>query len=270
MASVLRARVSTALLLAALVIGVLVWLPPQAAVAMVVLVVLAGAWEWAGLAGLNGAAARIGYVAAIAIVMSGAWRYTAASEGLVRFLQLTAAWWLLALLWVLAAARTAGPRSAAFVGFVVLVPAAIGLGRLALVVPHGPDLLLFLLVLVAAADVGAYFGGRRFGRYKLAPTVSPGKTWEGFAAGMLCAAIAAAGGVLLFGQPALPWLLVCMSVALVSVVGDLLESMFKRAAGLKDSGGLLPGHGGVLDRLDSLTAAAPAFLLGLHALGVAG
>jgi phosphatidate cytidylyltransferase len=134
--------------------------------------------------------------------------------------------------------------------------------------PDGRTLLLYLLVLIAAADVGAYFGGRSLGRHKLAPRVSPGKTWEGFIAGMLAAAAAAAAGAALFGAPIGPWIAVCVVTALVSVVGDLAESMFKRRVGLKDSSNLLPGHGGVLDRVDSLTAAGPMFLLGLHLLGV--
>jgi phosphatidate cytidylyltransferase len=128
-------------------------------------------------------------------------------------------------------------------------------------------LLLFLLVLIAAADIGAYFGGRRFGRRKLAPRVSPNKTWEGFWSGVAAAGCAAVVGGWLLGKPLLPWVAVCVAVALVSVVGDLVESMFKRQAGLKDSSSLLPGHGGVLDRLDSLSAAGPMFLLGLLLLG---
>jgi phosphatidate cytidylyltransferase len=149
------------------------------------------------------------------------------------------------------------------------VPAAVALGRLVELEPDGQALLLFLLVLIAAADVGAYFGGRRFGRRKLAPRVSPGKTLEGLVAGFATAGLAAAAGAYLLGFPALPWLALCLLVALVSVVGDLSESMFKRRAGLKDSGALLPGHGGILDRIDSVTAASPVFLLGLHLLGVA-
>jgi phosphatidate cytidylyltransferase len=136
-----------------------------------------------------------------------------------------------------------------------------------LIEPQGRELLLFLLVLTAAADVGAFFGGRRFGRRKLAPAVSPGKTWEGLMSGMLAASLAAAGGAQLLGHPLLPWLGLCLGVAMISVVGDLVESMFKRRTGLKDSGSLLPGHGGVLDRIDSLTAAAPAFVLGRMAFG---
>jgi len=268
-ASGLRQRVVTALLLAGLVVAVLLWMPPVAAVAVVFVVMLAGAWEWAGFAGLTSAPQRLGYLLAVACAIVAAWRATAEPAGLVRFLQVAAVWWIVGLLWLVIASQRGGRVAAACVGFAVLVPAAIGFGRLALLEPRGQLLLLFLLVLVAAADVGAYFGGRSLGRHKLAPRVSPGKTWEGFAAGMLGAAVAAVAGAALFERPVLPWLGVCVLVALVSVVGDLVESMFKRRAGLKDSGALLPGHGGVLDRIDSLSAAAPTFLLGLLMLGAA-
>jgi phosphatidate cytidylyltransferase len=150
----------------------------------------------------------------------------------------------------------------------VLVPAAIGLGRIVLIEPEGRVLLLFLLVLVAAADVGAYFGGRTLGRRKLAPRVSPNKTWEGLISGLVFAALVALAGAAMFGQRSLPWVGICVTVAVASVVGDLIESKFKRGAGLKDSGTLLPGHGGVLDRIDSHVAAAPIFLLGLQWLGM--
>lgn len=269
MSSGLRERIFTALLLAALVLGVLFWLPPVAAVAAVVLAMLAGAWEWAGFCGWSGPAQRAAYVLAIAAGIAAAWWFSSDAVTLVMFLWAAALWWLAAYLWLAFAAGRGGRAAVVAVGFAVLVPAAVGLARIALVQPHGQLLLLYLLVLIAAADVGAYFGGRRFGRHKLAPRVSPGKTWEGFAAGMLGAAAAALLGAWLFEQPRLPWVAVCLVVALVSVVGDLFESQFKRRAGLKDSGNLLPGHGGVLDRVDSLTAAGPVFLLGLHLLGVA-
>jgi phosphatidate cytidylyltransferase len=265
----LRQRVVTGLLLAGLVIVVLLLLPPAVAVAAVLIVVAAGAWEWAGFAGLAAAAERIGYVAAIGLAVAAAWRLTISTPALVAFLAATAAWWVAAFVWLAVAPARGGPRAAAAAGFAVLVPAAIGITRLVAIDSEGQVLMLFLLILIAAADVGAYFGGRALGRRKLAPRVSPGKTWEGFAAGMLAAMLAAGAGAMLFGQPLLPWLAVCAVVALVSVVGDLAESMFKRRAGLKDSSALLPGHGGVLDRVDSLTAAGPVFLLGLIALGVA-
>jgi phosphatidate cytidylyltransferase len=269
-ASGLRQRVVTALLLAALIIVILLWLPPGVAVATVMVVVAAGAWEWAGLAGINSSAGRVVYAAAVAAGIAAAWWLTRAAPTLAAFLWCAAAWWVLSLAWLVLAPGRGGPGVTAAAGFAVLVPAAVGLGRLVQLEPSGQVLLLFLLVLVAAADIGAYFGGRAFGRHKLAPRVSPNKTWEGLWAGMLAAAGAGTAGGLLFGTPLLPWVFMCMAVALVSVVGDLVESMFKRKAGLKDSSALLPGHGGVLDRLDSLTAAGPVFLLGLLLLGMSG
>jgi phosphatidate cytidylyltransferase len=266
----LRARVVTALLLAAAVICILFWLPPGVAVLAVMIVVAAGAWEWAGLAGLQATGARVGYTVAVGIATALAWGLTETVPARIAFLWVAAGWWLVALAWLTVAPGRGGPRVAALAGFLVLVPAAVALGRLVELQPSGQSLLLFLLVLIAAADVGAYFGGRRFGRRKLAPRVSPGKTLEGFVAGLAAAGLTAAAGAWLLGFPTLPWLVLCLLVALVSVVGDLSESMFKRRAGVKDSGALLPGHGGILDRLDSLSAAGPVFLLGLYLLGVAG
>lgn len=127
-----------------------------------------------------------------------------------------------------------------------------------------------LLAIVWAADVGAYAFGRLFGRTKLAPAVSPGKTLEGMAGGLLLAALAAGVAAALLGLPVARVATLGVATALVSVLGDLTQSMFKRNVGLKDSGRLLPGHGGVLDRIDSLTAAIPLFAGGLWLLGVAG
>jgi len=267
-ASGLRQRVPTALLLAALVVVILFWLPPGVAVAAVMVVVAAGAWEWAGFAGIAAQPGRIAYAAAVMSCVGFAWLL--ATPTLRSLLWCSAAWWLVATAWVVLAPGAGGRWITALSGFLVLVPAALGLGRIAELVPNGQLLLLFLLVLIAAADVGAYFGGRRFGRRKLAPRVSPYKTWEGFWSGIFAAAAAAVLGGWLLGAQLLPWVAVCVLVALVSVVGDLVESMFKRKAGLKDSSGLLPGHGGVLDRLDSLSAAGPMFLLGLMVIGVPG
>jgi phosphatidate cytidylyltransferase len=263
----LRQRIGTGLLLAALVIVILLGMPPAVAVAAVMVVVAAGAWEWAGFAGIASQAGRIAYAAAVMLGVAAAWRLTRAEAALVVVLSVAAAWWIAAVAWLVLAPARGGPRVAAIVGFVVLVPAALGLGRLAELAPNGQVLLLFLLVLIAAADIGAYFGGRRFGRRKLAPRISPNKTWEGFWSGVAAAGCAAVIGGALLGEPLLPWVAVCVAVALASVVGDLVESMFKRQAGLKDSSSLLPGHGGVLDRLDSLSAAGPMFLLGLLLLG---
>jgi phosphatidate cytidylyltransferase len=264
----LRARIATALLLAALVIVVLVWLPAEVAVALISVAIFAGGYEWARFARLQSVPARLAYAAAVLLALTGAEMLASDPRWLINILRIAAVWWLVAFLWLALRAQAGGRLAAAGVGFLVLVPAGIGLSHLVMLQPHGQLLLFYLIVLIAAADVGAYFGGRKFGRRKLAPHVSPGKTWEGFAAGMLAAAAVAVASAFIFDIPLWPWLFLCELVALVSVVGDLTESMFKRHVGLKDSGRLLPGHGGILDRIDSLTAAAPTFLLGLLALGL--
>jgi phosphatidate cytidylyltransferase len=156
-------------------------------------------------------------------------------------------------------------------GAAVLVPPFVALGRLALTtrgLASGPIAVLWLVLLVVAADVGAYFAGRSLGKRKLAPRVSPGKTWEGVGGGLALVALVAACGALYFGLPPLAAIAFACAVGIFSVIGDLTESMFKRAAGLKDSGNWLPGHGGLLDRLDSVTAAAPLYALGLFGSGV--
>jgi len=125
-----------------------------------------------------------------------------------------------------------------------------------------------VLILVWAADIGAFFVGRRFGRTRLAPNVSPGKTWEGVVGGALASALVAFLGSGWFNIPVLQFVPLCLAVVAFSIVGDLTESLLKRFAGVKDSGSLFPGHGGVMDRIDSVTAAAPILFFGLVLFGV--
>jgi len=125
-----------------------------------------------------------------------------------------------------------------------------------------------VLVLAWAADIGAYFAGRNLGRLRLAPWVSPNKTWEGVLGGLFAGSLVALAGTAWFEMPPLGFLSLCVAAVLVSVVGDLVESMFKRQRGMKDSGNLLPGHGGVLDRIDSLTSSVPLLALGFCWLGL--
>jgi len=179
-------------------------------------------------------------------------------------------WWAAATLWVLrfksSEAHVASPWRGLLAGCVVLLPTFLSLSALHRETAFGPGYVLFLLFLIWAADSGAYFAGRRFGKHKLAPRVSPGKSWEGFAGGLSSAAVVAVTGGRMLGLSgeAMVWFgPLCLVVVMLSVVGDLLESLFKRSAGVKDSGHFLPGHGGALDRIDSITAAAPAFYLGL-------
>jgi len=188
----------------------------------------------------------------------------------------TCAWWLLVLSWIarypVGFDESHPPRWLNAGAGLLVVPGTIAAVTLLHGAPDGALRLLFAFVLVWAADVGAYFAGRALGRRKLAPNVSPGKTWEGVFGGLtLSLLIAAVAGTWLFhlqGTAWLPFLLLCVAVVLLSIVGDLGESLLKRQVGVKDSGTLLPGHGGVLDRVDSLLAALPAMALGLRWLNL--
>jgi phosphatidate cytidylyltransferase len=157
---------------------------------------------------------------------------------------------------------------AAVAGILALVPAWIALARLRVDFERGAEWVLFALILVQLADIGAFFAGRRFGRHRLAPSVSPGKTWEGVIGGFIASGLVAVLGSHRFGIPLAQFLPVCFAVVAFSIVGDLTESLLKRFAGLKDSGRLFPGHGGVMDRIDSVTAAAPVLFFGLILIGV--
>jgi len=261
----LRQRVITALVLAPFVLLVILWVPHPITAAILALLVAAGAWEWSAFPGFTHHATRLGYVAFIAACVVLAWHLGVDSFESNLLLYASLAWWVLALLWILLAPASVNRATAAVAGLFALVPVWLALVRLH---AHGPQLMLFLLLLVVAADIGAYFAGRALGRHKLAPRVSPGKTWEGVGGGLVAAALMAAFGVWWFSMDTVPFMGLCVLVAVASVIGDLTESMFKRHAGLKDSGNLLPGHGGVLDRVDSVTAAAPVFLIGLERLGL--
>ena len=180
-------------------------------------------------------------------------------------------WWVLAagMIWAVERQRLdLGPHPLLrlCLGLPVLLPAWLSLVALHGRGHAGPELVLYLLVLVWGVDTAAYFAGRRWGRRKLCPHVSPGKTWAGLYGALLCGLILGAvfglGAGLVFPEMLLFTLLTLVTV-LASVIGDLLESLLKRSAAVKDSGTLLPGHGGVLDRVDSLTAAAPVFVAGL-------
>lgn len=261
----LRQRVITALVLGLLVILSILAVPHSVTVAVLSLLMLAGAWEWSAFPGFTQYSARLAYVAVIAVCVVTAWYIGVESVESDLLLYAALAWWVLALLWIAVASTNVNRGTAAIAGLFVLVPAWLALVRLH---AHGPHLLLFLLLLVVAADIGAYFAGRAFGTHKLAPRVSPGKTWEGVCGGLLAAALMAGVGVWWFQMNTVPFMALCIVVAIASVIGDLTESLFKRHAGLKDSGNLLPGHGGVLDRVDSVTAAAPVFIIGLERLGL--
>lgn len=261
----LRQRIITALALAAVAVTAIFLLPHSAMMVLLGLLVLAGAWEWSAFPGFTSRSARLGYVAVVALGIGAVWFFARKGGSLDAVLYAALVWWLIAFIWIVAVPSNVNSASAAIAGLFVLVPAWLALVQLH---AHGPGLMFFSIVLVVAADVGAYFSGRRFGRNKLAPRVSPGKTWEGVYGGVIGAVLVSFVGVFWFSMPPVPFILVSLATIVASIVGDLTESMFKRHAGVKDSGSLLPGHGGVLDRVDSVTAAAPVFLIGLERLGL--
>ena len=267
----LRTRILTAAVLACLLLGGLFLLPASWAVFGFGAVFTIGAWEWGGFGALRGIAPRGAYAAGVALLLLLAWRWTADREHLLLLLRAACLWWLIALLWLSLAPSRHRPALALLCGLPVLVPAFVSLARLDAGSggpARGPVLVLWLVLLVIAADIGAYFAGRNFGRRKLAPRVSPGKTWEGALGGLLMVLLVAWAGAAHFGLSVPSTLAFGCAVGIFSIIGDLTESMFKRAAGLKDSGVLLPGHGGLLDRIDSVTAAAPLYALGLFGSGV--
>jgi phosphatidate cytidylyltransferase len=266
---VLKTRIITAAVLIGLLLVVILWLPPVATKVAMTAVVLAGAWEWSAFLRLQALPGRVAYVCVVAACLAALWRLTLAEPACLLLLLVALGWWVAALLWVVFAPRRAASWSAAVAGLLALAPAWVALVRLRIDVPRGAQWLLFALCLVWAADIGAYFAGRSFGRVRLAPLVSPGKTWEGVLGGLLLAALVALWGSRWFAVPMVPFVALCLGVVAFSIVGDLTESLLKRFAGLKDSGTLFPGHGGVMDRIDSLTSALPLLLLGLVVMGVA-
>jgi phosphatidate cytidylyltransferase len=266
----LRKRVLTAVVLGAVLLAIVLWLPKGATVGVMTLLVLAGAWEWSAFLLLGTPVLRAAYVLLVAALLLGAWRVSATPEGRDLLLSVAVLWWLTALLWIAFAPRRVAPWSAGAAGVLALVPAWLALVRLRLALPNGAQWVLFALLLVWVADIGAFFCGRRFGRIRLAPNVSPGKTWEGVLGAFAVSAVVSIAGSLWFHVPLAAFLPLCLAAVGFSIIGDLTESLLKRFAGVKDSGSVFPGHGGVMDRIDSLTGAAPVLVLGLTQLGVVG
>lgn len=280
----LKQRIITALILAPAAISAIFYLPINYFAMMLMAIIAIGAWEWARFMGLVSTTQRLIYVVVTSALIFAVWymlpvdRTWLVSSGVQS--EISSILWLGVLWWVLAALlMLLYPKSSRFwannkfliaiFGWLTLIPTWLAfmllrLNSYALDEYQGAQLLMYLFMLVWSADIGAYFAGKALGKNKLMPNVSPGKTIEGFVGGIIFAAIL----TIVVGS-SLQWtmeqyvtaLFVTLLITTVSVLGDLTESMFKRQAGVKDSGRILPGHGGVLDRIDSLTATAPVFTL---------
>jgi phosphatidate cytidylyltransferase len=261
----LKQRIITASILFALFLAAVFGLPPLGWQALVLVVVWQGAVEWARLSGLSGRAASAYLLLTLALMAGIVWfdnSVTLQQQAwlhLVCYLLAVLLWVFVVPAWLIAGWRPQNTWLMGIVGWVVLLPTGLAMIDLR---AFNPWMLLFVMTVVMVADISAYFAGKRFGKNKLAPAISPGKTWEGVIGAMIgvtvyVIVVAWASGI--YKQyPVFPALIVAgwWWVAL-AVIGDLFESAVKRQAGVKDSGALLPGHGGLLDRIDALTSTLP-------------
>lgn len=265
----LKSRVITSVVLATLVLAALLVLPTTwLSVVLAVLLLVAGGWENTRLAGIESVIGQVAWILVLCLGGAALIWATHIPSAVPAILGSATAGWLVLALWLRFPAFGRPEPSGDRPHFQPLKLIVIGLILLAAFVAiswlhfYSPWRVVFLLFVIAAADIGAFFTGHRFGGPKLAPVISPGKTWSGAAGGMAAAILAAA----VFSRvlPDIPLnpgqaVLVAVVLAALSICGDLLISLFKRHRGLKDTSALLPGHGGMLDRVDSLSAAAPVF-----------
>ncbi len=266
-------RVLTAIVLLPLVLWALFTLPPTGIAILIGVTVTIATWELTALIGLNTASGRILYTLLMGVFGVSGSMLLLQGGSLFPVFAVASIWWIYAVVHILKEDGTYGGVFGSYfgrliAGFVVMLPTWLGFLTLYTSDSAAPNLLLYVLVLVWVADSFAYFAGKAWGRHKLAPAVSPGKSIEGVFGGLIGVAIVATGaGLFLWqheGKDLYIWIALSLLTGAVSVVGDLTESIFKRRAGVKDSGKLLPGHGGMFDRIDALTAAVPVFAFGWH------
>ena len=272
----LTKRILTALVLLPIAVGIVLLAPLPWFASIVALAFALAMWEWTTLCGVAAGWLRTSAVVVFVAICAGLWLIRDTSIWWL-VIALGVAWWAVALGWFRHVAFGAAPLTRNVVikllagGFVV-IPAWVAAVQLHGDPDHGPYWVLFMLVLIWAADSFAYLAGSRWGRTKLAPRISPGKTIAGVRGALLGAGLIAVLGGWLLGETGWSWALLVMLAIVtiaVSIVGDLFESLMKRQANVKDSGSLFPGHGGLLDRLDSVFAAFPVFVAGKALIDVA-
>jgi phosphatidate cytidylyltransferase len=272
-----RTRLIAAFIMGPLTIAAVLLLPTPWMVAVGAVLFLAGMWEWFALAEIDDTLSRtVLLVVNLLLMVALVWGSSGEAGGSLVLFKLAVVggvvWWLLSMLWLMHYDFASDHDTHARVFKLAAATLAVVPAWCALALLHrdAPGWLLLALAMVWATDTGAYFAGRRFGRRKLAPRISPNKTVEGLVGGLVLGLVVAVGGAALLGTPVtlLPLVaLVAVLAVLFSVVGDLFESLLKRHVGAKDSGTLIPGHGGILDRIDSQLAALPVFALGKIWLG---
>lgn len=275
----LKQRIITALILAPLMVGGIFFLPIEQFAYFIGFIVTVAAWEWANLAGYTSPVVRLGYAAfvAMAVAVTGYFIQQVAPLSTI-ILSVGAAWWLLACFLIIQYPKKVSLWQAkparAVLGLLVLIPMWVGFMILKSQ-EYSSLIIVYVMLLIWGADTGAYFAGKTWGKAKLAPNVSPGKSWAGFWGGLATTVLIGIIFLLCINH----WLrpvtvddcvllaIITVITAVISVMGDLLESMMKRHRGIKDSSQLLPGHGGVLDRIDSMASAVPVFAFLMVLLG---
>lgn len=278
----LKQRVLTALVLGPFIIwSILTFSHLALSIEMGLIVMLAG-WEWARLAGVNQQLGRVSYaLVVVGCLLLVAWLLHANPDVLMPILYIATIWWIFAIFLIVFSNKKPIETAESFsfstmlikllLGMLVLTGAFVSVIGLHRTEAYGATYILILFILIWGADTFAYFTGKAFGKRKLARNVSPGKSWEGVAGGLIATVIVAYIISVYLGLEAhLKWYFVVIAIITVifSIVGDLIVSLFKRRVGVKDSSQLLPGHGGILDRIDSLLSASPVFLVCLLAVGV--
>jgi len=273
----LRQRVVTAVIIGVAFLALVLLSSPIWFAILSGAVFLIAAWEWSDLAGLTNRVAQMLYLVAFIAITSYVIALVPAALSIMlkKWLHLSVVFWLVALALVAAYPAStrflSNPSANVLVGLILIFPTWLALFYLKQQQLRG-GLILLVVAMIAIADMGAYFAGVRFGKHKLAPSVSPGKSWEGVAGGMLFNVLFVAGLSYYFAwttAQGIKLALVAIAVTAASIVGDLFESMIKRQRGVKDSGTILPGHGGILDRIDGWMAAVPVFTL-LYMFGCTG
>ncbi|MDG2018200.1 MAG: phosphatidate cytidylyltransferase [Porticoccaceae bacterium] len=265
-----KQRFATASVLALLFVSALVFFSTSAFVSFIILVVLIAGWEWSGLSRIESVSGQLLFLLGLLLSMLLASDYVGIYSQFNQLLSYQICFsvmilWAVIFLWLQGYPSSAilwSSRPVMLVlGLVLLTVTWVALASI-ISLENGRFLLLLAVVIIILADVGGYMAGKLFGRHKLAPTISPGKTWEGILGGMVLQALLVVILVLSFADiNVLNLCLLVFPVAICSVIGDLFESMLKRHRGIKDSSNLLPGHGGFLDRLDGVMAALPMFFV---------